>query len=226
MLYLFMPFVYRLVVSDEAISSINLFRTRTLAWNDITEIRPKNGSIVLVNANDDIDVFVNPQIDDYPEVIKFIQQKRSDLWKLQQTTEFHQGIVESVYLLILGAGFLALIGLAIFREGFSADRIGLFLLVCAICAVAIWKGLSKIRALSLENEVLIVKYILWKQPYHVRKVESVSLEQQMNKNQVNYPIHIRLSNGHQIILENIKEGNPILLDALEQWLLRYKKTIS
>lgn len=221
-LYLFVPFVYRLIVSDEAISSINLFGTKTLEWIEVAEIKPKSGGIVLINIDSDIKVFINPQIEDYPEVVKFIQQKRPELWKLQETTEFHQNILQNIFMLVVGAGPLVMIGAVVIREGLSKDGIVPVLGVFAFCAFAIWSGTSKIRMLSLEENILTVKYLFWRRQFHMNEVESVSLEQEMNKNQINYFVHIKLKDGNQIVLERVNEGNPILVNVLENWLKRYK----
>ncbi len=224
--YLFIPFVYRLVVSDEAISSIHLLSTQTMEWFEIVEIYPKNSGIVLVNIDTDNNVFINSQIEDYPEVVKIIQQKRPDLWKLQDTSEFHQNIIESIFMLTIGTGLLFMIGLMVFQEGFSKDGVVLVLGMLAICAFITWTGLSKIRGISLEGNILIVKYIFWNQQFHVDEIKSVGLEQEVNKTQVNYSVHIKLKNGSQVVLQKVKEGNVILINALENWLKKYKVSSS
>ncbi len=225
-LYLFIPFVYRLIVSDEATSSINLFGTKTLEWIEVAEIKPKSGGIVLINVGSDIKVFINPQIEDYPEVVKFIQQKRPDLWKLQETSEFHQNILQNIFMLLTGVGLFAMIGIAVFREGFTNGLIVPVLGMLVICAFAIWSGISKIRMLSLQENILIVKYLFWRRQFHVNEVESVGLEQEMNKNRINYSVHIKLKDGTKIVLERVNEGNPILVSTLENWLKKYKVSSS
>ncbi|MBM4425735.1 MAG: hypothetical protein FJ031_00710 [Chloroflexi bacterium] len=68
-IYLLLPHTYKLVISNEAISSINYLRTGTLEWNEIAEIENKNGSLLLRNQDGSVKVSVNQQIDGYPEVI-------------------------------------------------------------------------------------------------------------------------------------------------------------
>lgn len=222
-LYLFAPFTYRLIISDDAISSISLFGTKTLVWIEVSEVYSKNGGIVLSNVDSDIKVFVNPQIEDYPEVIKFIQQKRPDIWKSQEITEFHQNILQNIFLLVIGAGLLAVIGILVFREGLTKDGIFPILVMFVMCAFLIWSGISKIRMLTLEENILIVKYLFWKRLFHVNDIESVSLEQEMNKNQINYSVHVKLKDGNKMVLERVNEGNPMLVNTLENWLKKYKE---
>jgi hypothetical protein len=221
-LYLFVPFLYKLVVSNEAISSVNYFRTQTLAWNEIAGIKPKSGGTLLTNNDDDIKVYVNSQIDGYPEVIKLLQEKCPNLWILQETTVFHQSILESLFLVVIGFGFMFFMISSMIDKGFSIQKDYLFLAVLGVCLIVVWKGFSQIRELSFDNDLLVIKHLGWKNRFHVSEVRSVGLEQQMNKNEILYPVHIRLKNGKQVILEKVKEGNPILLSALEQWLENYK----
>jgi hypothetical protein len=197
-----------------------------LEWNEIAEIKPKNNGLILVNADDSIRVFINSQIDDYPEVIKFIQQKLRDLLKLQQSTEFHQNIIESSFLLIFGVGLLLFVIYSVFGDGLSNNLIVPIFAALAASIFLVWNGLSKIRKLSLENDLLVIDYIFWKQQYHAKEIEAVGLEQKMNKNQISYPVYISLQKGKQIVVEKVKEGNPILLNALEEWLQKYKKSLS
>jgi hypothetical protein len=221
-LYLFVPFLYKLVVSNEAISSVNYFRTQTLAWNEIAGIKPKSGGTLLINNDGDIKVYVNSQIDGYPEIIKLLQEKCPNLWILQETTTFHQSILESIYLVAIGFGFMFFMGSSVISKGFSIQKDYLFLAVLGICLLVAWKGLSRVREVSLDNDILVIKHLGWQNRFHVSEVQSVGLEQQMNKNEILYPVHIRLKSGKQVILEKIKEGNPILLNVLEQWLEKYK----
>jgi hypothetical protein len=225
LLYLFIPFLYKLIISDETISSINFFRKQSLGWNEITEIRPNNGGISLINTDGDIKVFINSQIDGYPEVVKLVQQKRSDLWKFLDVLEFHQNIIENIILLIMGVGFFILMGSILFQNGVSSDGIIPSLIVLAIGVFLIWKGSAKIHRVSLENEMLVIKYIFWKRQFHVNEVESVSMERGLGKNEILYPVYIKLKNGKQVILQKVKEGNPILLNALENWFVKYKSSI-
>lgn len=224
-LFLFIPFLYKLVVSNEAISSINLFRTQTLEWNEVTEINPKNNGLVLLNGDNSIKVFVSPQIDEYPEVMKLIQQKLSYLWQANQTTEFHQGIVESIIQLFIGIGLVLFVVFWVFTKGLASDVIILAIITLIASTFFIWNGLTKIRKLSLQNDFLVVDYLFRQRQLHVKEVDSVYLEQEMGKNQINYPVYIRLHNGKQIVVKKVREGNPMLLTALEQWLQKYQKSV-
>jgi len=118
-IYLFLPFTYKLIVSDEAISSINLLGAKTLEWNEIAEVATKKNGLLLVNRDSDVKVFVNQQIDDYPVVIEFIQQQRPDLWKLDDTKIFHQSIIEATIFGILGLPIIYITLDVAFKNGFS-----------------------------------------------------------------------------------------------------------
>jgi len=224
-IFLFIPFLYKLVVSNEAISSINLFRTETLAWNEVIEIKPKNNGLLLLNADNSIKVFVSPQIDEYPDVIKLIQQKLSYLWHSNETAEFHQGIVETIIQLFMGIGLLLFVAFWIFSKGLASDVIIPAIVTLIASTFFIWNGLTKIRKLSLQDDFLVVDYVFWQRQLHVKEVESVYLEQEMGKNQISYPVYIRLQDGKQIVLKKVREGNPVLLSALEQWLQKYQKSV-
>ena len=225
-LFLFVPFVYKLIVSDEAISSINLFRTQTLEWNEISEIQFKSGGILLKNSDDSIKVLVKSQIDDFPEVVKLIQYKRSHLWKSHLITEFHQRVLENVLVFVMGLAFILFTLQTFFVDGFSKNDIFPVLGMMAFFAFLVWFGVSKIHKVFIDGDTLIVKYLFWNRKYHVSKIASINLQQKMEKNLVRYPVYIYLKNGKKIVLESTKEGNPILLNALEQWLEIHQKNTS
>lgn len=221
-IYLFLPFIYKLIVSDEAISSINLLGEKTLAWNEIAEVVTKKNGLLLINRESDIKVFVNQQIDDYPVVIRFIQKQRPDLWKNNDTTVFHQNIIEATI-----AGILAFpifyIAIAISLEnGFSFRQdLPTILIGSLIGGVLLWQGV-KIREISFDMDYLVAKYLVWERRIHVSEVFSVTLEQNLGKNEISYPVHIKLENGKQLVIEKVKEGNPILLNAIEAWMEIHK----
>ena len=56
----------------------------------------------------------------------------------------------------------------------------------------------------------------------MKDVWSVSLEKQYGKNVVTYPVHIRIRDRQDVVIEKAKEGNPILVNALEMWMSKYK----
>jgi hypothetical protein len=221
-IYLFLPFTYKLIVSDEAISSINLFGTRTLEWGEVAEIGFKNGNLFLSNRDGDIKVTVNNQINDYPNVIKFIKQQRPELWHLDDINSFHQDYVQSVFSSLIGLGTLIAGFVMLFNDDLTTDIVIPMLLIFGTSAAFILSGLLRIRKLSLDGDILVVQYLFWKRQIHVKEVWSVNLEQNYEKNVVTYPVHIRVSDQKDIVIEKTKEGNPLLVNAIEKWMQKYK----
>lgn len=220
--YLFLPFTYRLIVSDEAISSINLFGVRTLEWNEVAEIGIKHGNLLLYNRDGDVKVTVNQQIDDYPEVIKFIRQQCRNLWKLDDIQTFHQSHLESSFTTLVGLG-IPVIGIwVLIQEGFTKQSGFVLVGTILFSAILVVPSLLYIRKLSLDGEFLVVQHLIWKSQFHVKDVWSVGLEQKYGKNIVTYPVHIRIRNRKDIVVEKVKEGNPILVNAIETWMKKYK----
>lgn len=223
-IYLFLPFTYRLIISDEAISSINLFGVRTLEWNEVAEIGSKNGHIVLSNRDNDVKVTVNQQIDSYPEVIKFIKQQLPNLWDLDDIRIFHQSYLEQTFTGLLGLGIPVLGVWVIVQEGFTRQTGFVLVGTVLFSAVLVIPNLFHIRQLSIEEDVLVVQYLVWKRQFHVNEVWSVALEQKYGKNVVTYPVHIRVRDKKDIVVEKAKEGNPILVNSIESWIKKYKGT--
>lgn len=223
-IYLFLPFTYRLIISDEAISSINLLGVRTLEWNEVAEIGSKNGHIVLTNRNNDVKVTVNQQIDSYPEVIKFIKQQLPNLWDLDDIRIFHQSYLEQTFIGLLGLGIPVLGVWVIVQEGFTRQTGFVLVGTVLFSAVLVIPNLFHIRQLSIEEDVLVVQYLVWKRQFHVNEVRSVALEQKYGKNVVTYPVHIRVRDKKDIVVEKAKEGNPILANSIELWMKKYKGT--
>ena len=221
-MYLFLPFTYKLIVSDEAISSINLLGIKTLKWNQVAEIALKNGNLLLNNRDGDMKVTVNQQIDDYPEVLKFIKQQRPELWKLDDIHTFHQNYLERAFSVFMGFVVLVMGIWAIMENGWTSEMIVPLLFIFSMSMFLIFYGLMRIRKLSLDEDKLVVTYLIWERQIHVSEVWSVSLEQQYGKNIITYPIHIRIRDKKDIVVEKVKEGNPILVNAIELWMERYK----
>ena len=221
-LVLFIPFTYKLTISEESISSRNLFRTQVLRWSEITEFRSKSGGVILANSDRTVNVIVKAQIENYPDVIKIIQQNSPNLWALQNKAEFHQSILESVFMLIIGMGAVYFVVFSIFSKGFFQDDLLATFVTLVVSIYIIWLGLSRVSKLIVEGDTLVVKYLLWEKQYHVSEIEAVALEQKMVKGHVRYPVHIKLGSGKQVIIDKSREGNPILLSAIEEWLNTHK----
>ena len=223
--YLFHPFTYKLIVSDEAISSISLLGTRNLEWNEVAEIGIVRGNLILSNRDGDVRVTINQQIDDYFEVIRFIKQQRPHLWTLDDIQTFHQKYLEKAFTALFGLGMPLVVIWVLFRDGFTKET-GIVLVGAMIfSAYLIIPNLFHIRRLSIEGDTLVVQYLIWKQQFHVNEVWSVTLEQNYGKNIVTHPVHIRVRDKRDIVVEKAKEGNPILVNAIESWMKKYKGTI-
>jgi hypothetical protein len=221
-LYLFLPFTYKLIVSDEAISSINLLGAKTLEWNEIAEVATKKNGLLLINRDRDGKVFINQQIDDYPVVIGFIQRQRPELWKQNDIRVFHQNIIEATISGILAFPIIYLAIVMSLENGFSFIQDILTILIgLLIGGILLWQSI-KIREISFDTDYLVAKYLAWERRVHVSEIYSVTLEQRLGKNEVSYPVHIKLENGKQLVLEKVKEGNPILLNAIEKWMEIHK----
>lgn len=221
-IYLFVPLLYKLIVSDEAISSINFFGSRTLEWNEIAEIAVKNGNLILSNQDGNVKVTINQQIDDYPSVIKFIRQQRPELWCLDDISSFHQEYVESAFSFLMGIA--ALLGgvWVLFGDDMTANMMMPILFLFGISIIFMLSGLFRIRQLSLDGEMLVVQYLLWKRQFHVNDIWSVSLEPKFGRNILLYEVRIRVRDKNDIVVEKIREGNPILVNAVENWMKKYK----
>jgi hypothetical protein len=220
-IYLLLPHTYKLVVSNEAISSINYLRTGTLEWNELAEIENKNGNLLLRNQDGSIKVTVNQQIDGYPEVIKFIKEQRPDLWNLDDTQTFHQGYLEEIFQILFGIViFIAGIWL-LMQEGFSMQNAVIFFMFMLLAGWLFFSGVIKVRKIFMDGDVLVIKQLIGDRQFHVSEVLSVSMEQKFGKNVVTYPVRIRIRNKKDIVIEKAKEGNSILVNALEMWMNKY-----
>lgn len=220
-IYLLLPHTYKLVVSNEAISSINYLRTGTLEWNELAEIENKNGNLLLRNQDGSIKVLVNQQIDGYPEVIKFIKKQRPDLWNLDDIQTFHQNYLDELFQILFGIViFIAGIWLLI-QEGFSMQEAGIFFIFMLLAGWLFFSGATKIRRIFLDGDILVIDQLIGERQIHVSEVLSVSMEQGFGKNFVTYPVRIRIRNKKDIVIEKAKEGNSILVNALEMWMNKY-----
>jgi hypothetical protein len=220
-IYLLLPHTYKLVVSNKAISSIKYLGTGTLEWNEIAEIENKSGNLLLRNQDGSIKVIVNQQIDGYPEVIKFIKEQRPDLWNLDDIQTFHQSYLEEIFQVLLGMViFIAGIWL-LMQEGFSMQKAVIFFMFMLLAGWLFFSGVAKIRRVFLDGDTLVIEQLIGKRQFHVSEVLSVSMEQEFGRNVVTYPVRIRIRNNKDIVIEKAKEGNSILVNALEMWMNKY-----
>lgn len=222
--YSLFSFTYKIVVSDEAISSMYLFRDKTVGWDEIVEIRPKNGGLSLIASNTNAEVYVNPQLDRYLDVVNLIQAKRPDLWRMNDMIVFHQSMVSSLVLLMLGSALPLVFGYPMIRDAFDDSRnLMLLLVMLSMSVFMIWKSVSRIYKLSLMGNVLVAQYFFWKQEFDVTEVASVTLETELwDRAGVYYPVRIHLADGNTLNLQNVKEGNLVLENAIKLWLEKYK----
>lgn len=222
-IYLFFPFTYRLIVSNEAISSVSIFGAKTLEWNEIAEVRMKDENLFLDNRDGDVTVVVKQQIESYQEVIKFIQTRIPNQWKLVDIQSFHQNYFEQIFITALGLIIFSMALWKLIQEGISKDSIFILLILLAISLFLVIPNFFHVRKLTLDGDILTVAYIVRKRQIHVDNVLSVILEQEYGKNVVNYPVTIIVRNGNNITVKKVKEGNPILVNAIETWIKKYKR---
>jgi hypothetical protein len=221
-IFQFLPFTYKLIVSNEAISSIDFLGIRTLGWNEVAEIGIKNGNFLLHNNDGDIKVVVNQQIDDFPEVLKFIKQQRPELWHSAETDTFHQNASESVVLIIMSVLIFLTGAWAINIQGLNTETILPIVFILALSLFLFVDGSMKVQKISLDGDTLVLHKLFWKRRFHVSEVWSVGLEQKFGKQAVLYPVHIKIRNKKDIVVENVKEGNPFIVNAIEMWIEKYK----
>jgi len=213
---LFIPFRYRLVVSDKVISSIDGLTEQTLMWDEVAEIIPeRDGVFLLPDQQSDIGIYINSQIESYSEVIGCARQKRPDLLKFEDITEFHQSNIESLFLLVVGACLMFRLGGTFLRNALVNGNITQLLLLLALSALIIWKSISKIHSLSLLDDTLIIRYFFWHQAFKVNEIELVELEQQMEEEPPSDFVHIRLKNETEIVLDKVLEGNSVLVSVIK-----------
>lgn len=73
----------------------------------------------------------------------------------------------------------------------------------------------------MDGDILVIKQLIGEHQFHVSEVLSVSMEQKFGKNVVTYPVRIRIKNKKDIVIEKAKEGNSILVNALEMCMNKY-----
>jgi hypothetical protein len=178
--------------------------------------------LFLSNKDGDIKVNVNQQIDGYSDVIRFIKQQRPELWRINDVNTFHQNFAESLVSVLMGFGIFLGGGWAIFKNDVTVDDVLPVLFVLGISVFLAFTGFSKTLKLSLDEDTLVLHHLVWKREFHITDILSVGLEQQYAKNAVLYPVHIKVRGKKDIVIEKVKEGNPMLVNAIELWMNKYK----
>lgn len=217
----FISSLYKVEVTDMGISVTNYLRTKTLRWDDIASMTPKNDGygFYLSNQGADTKLLISNQVVGFLEIPQWIKNKRPDLLKRETPSTFHQVLLSLIVIAAFGLGTTLFSIYALI--GSTEDLWGkIFFLVLGL--VTLGSLLYIPKEIAFEGKNLVVRYFGRERIIQATDVTGVSIEQRMSQNISVYPVQVKLKNGKKLTFGNVREGSQALMSALEQWLQTYR----
>lgn len=217
----FISSLYKVEVTDMDISVTNYLRTKTLRWDEIASIIPKNDGygFYITNQGTDTKLLISNQVVGFLEIAQWFKYKRPDLLKRETPSVFHQVLLP---IFVFGGFGLIITIFTVYTLVESTKDLWskLFLLVFGLSTLGLLLFLPK--EIAFEGKNLVIKYFGRVKIIQASDVSGISIEHRMSQNISVYPIQVQLKNGKKLTFGNIREGSQALMSALEQWLQAYK----
>jgi len=221
---------YSVTLTEKEIVVWDLFRVRRLAWTDIYEVIPSSyrDSFSLSDRHGDVKVYISSQVKGYLELTSLIKQRRPDIWKvrnthtLQEIEIFHQRPWVAIYYGLGSIAMLAAIFLIPSSGNIVIDNLGR--LLSCIVGISVFVLVARTpRKLEFQGPSLILSfYGGWKNSIHVNEVRAFYIKQQNTRSGTVNILCLELENGKKLSFGDYKEGVPILANAFEKWMKKYK----
>ena len=209
------------IVSDDEISSLNLFGAKTLRWNEINRVSGKGYSIKLHNFDGDVTVAPSPNLPGYEEVVEWIGIKRPDLFSPQEYSEMKRNIPSTV----LFAGFVLLVVIALLSFGVMSfynneNLAALFPLAFVLLTVFVVFGIFfffQPQSLTLEGRSLQVKYLFSERTLLADEITSIDLRYSQSRNGKNYFVQLTQTNKKKMKISGLNLSVSIVYLVLKNW---------
>jgi hypothetical protein len=201
-------------ISEDEISSTNLFGTKVLRWSEIESVSGNGYRIKLHNRDGDVTVSPSPQLNGYEEVIEWIGAKRTDLFIPHDYSEMSRGWTRYLQLAVVA---ILLLGMGIFLLTLSDIGIIPFIFFLLTALLMGYVTLAAPKSLVLEGDTLFIKYYFNEKTVRAHEIDSFVLSHTRTRNGKNYFIRIELVSKKYIRLSNVGPSLPVAFLVLKNW---------
>jgi hypothetical protein len=201
-------------ISDEEISTKNLFGTKTLRWSEINQVSGTGHSIKLHDIDRGITVTPNPQLPGYPEIIDWIGAKRPDLFSPGEYAQMSRSWLQPISYILFGMIF---IGIGIFAYMQESDTFFPFLMVSLLGLGFIGMALLAPQSLSIQGDTLVIHYFFSEKTLPRNEVASVDMRFTQTRNGKHYFTTLNLTNRKSIRISGFRPNLPVVHLVLKNW---------
>ncbi|NWF63908.1 MAG: PH domain-containing protein [Chloroflexi bacterium] len=211
----------KVTITDEDITSQNIFGSRTLRWSEIHRVSGRGYEIKLHNYDGDVTVHPSSGLPGYEQIVDLIGVKRPDLFSPQEYSEFRRGIMPFI---LLGFVMLFVLGAAaavfvLWMNGSDASMpslmpLAVFIVIALIIGLT---ALSTPQSLTLGGRSLFLKYLFSKKTILADEIRYVQFGYTQSRNGKHYYVALNLTNGKNIRLSGLGVSMPIAYLVLKSW---------
>jgi len=208
-------------ISDEEITTSNIFGSRTIRWTELHRVSGRGYNIKLHNFDGDVTVVPNSGLPGYEEVVEFIGKKRPDLFSPQEYGEMRRGIGPFLMMgfvtILLCAGSIGLALSIADSPDLSFVNFAPLLIFVFIVIIFGATTLSIPRAVTLESGSLNLKYLFSEKTLRADEISFIQLGYTQTRNGKHYYIALHLTNRKNIRLSGLGVSLPIAYLTLKNW---------
>ena len=217
--YALMSF-YNLTLTEEGLETWNFFRRSRMRWEDVAHAEPRPwDSFRLVSRTGDSRLYVSSQLVGYFELIQEMMRRKPDLWGSEQNRSFHASWWMTGFLVVVAAFFLYFAGQSLLTE--PDPEWGIAFLGGGLGLILIFAVLRLPRRIRFEGSQLLIQRWIGEDLIRAEDVEYVKVANQSVNGGAYHRLELKTTAGKAFTFNNLKEGLPPLIAAIDQWLKRY-----
>ena len=209
------------IVSEDEISSQNIFGLKTLRWSEINRVSGRGNAIKLHNADGDVTVSLSPRLPGYEEVIEVIGKKRVDLFNAQDYSVMTRGLgglLSTILAVLFLCGAVLGLGAIIYESSASITEIIIPLLIVGVMIlVGFGMTLSRPTSLTLNGNSLKIKYLFGQKNLSADEIQNVNFAYRQTRNGKIYFIALYLGGSKSVRISGIGPSLPIVYLVLKNW---------
>lgn len=208
------------IISEEEITTKNLFGEKTLRWTEINRAFGSGIRIKLQNSDGDVTVSPSPQVPGYEEIVEWIGRKRPDLFSPQEYGEMRRGFVNLIGVAVLGLLFLgALLGFAV--EGVNSSDTSALISAIFVLGIIVfaffWMIFASPQSVTIDGRSLVLKYVFNQKTLPADEIASVNFSYTRTRNGKQYFIALYLKDRKTIRISGLGVSLPIAYLVLKNW---------
>jgi hypothetical protein len=202
------------IITDDEISTQNLFGKKTLRWSEVNHISGWGYAIKLQDMDRYLTVAPSPQLPGYSEIIEWVGIKRPDLFNPMEYSEMSRSLGTTALLPMVGLGMIGLGGFAYTQ---AQDTFFTFIILVIIGLGFIAMTFTAAQSIAIQGNSITIRYLLKEKTLSVNDVRSIDFRFTQTRNGKNYYIALNLADRKIIRLSGLKPNLPTAYLVLKNW---------